>query len=184
MKFLVFFLILSIIFCSFFVITVINPVHSALFLILTFIQSSILLIFLGADFLGLSVIIIYVGAISILFLFVLMLINTQFLSYKDNSLNFLPFFIFLVITVSVYLLTAFNFFLVDTKLLSIFFFQDWSELITLNLVVRIALNIYSSQSLSLSLIAFILLLALIVAIFLSNLGNKTKKQDLFNQIYF
>lgn len=184
MKLLILFLVVSVLFCSFFVVTVINPIHSALFLILTFVQSSILLIFLGADFIGLSIIIIYVGAISILFLFVIMLINIQFLNHKDNSLNFLSFFTFLVVTISFYVLTAFNFFIVNLESLSTFFFQDWSELINFSLVAKLALNIYSSQFLSLSLVAFILLLALIVAIFLSNLESQAKKQDLFNQIHF
>lgn len=59
------------------VITSKNPVISVLFLIALFIQSACYLLVLGVGFVGLSYLIIYVGAITVLFLFVIMMINIK-----------------------------------------------------------------------------------------------------------
>ena len=54
-----------------------NPVVSVLYLILLFSNISCYLIFIGLNFIGLSYLLVYVGAVSILFLFILMLINIR-----------------------------------------------------------------------------------------------------------
>ncbi len=66
-----------------------NPIVSVLFLIGLFLSISSYLIILGLSFVGLSYLLVYVGAVSILFLFILMLINirvSELLSYTSNSL--------------------------------------------------------------------------------------------------
>jgi NADH-ubiquinone oxidoreductase chain 6 len=62
---------------------------SVLFLIGLFLSISSYLIILGLSFIGLSYLLVYVGAVSILFLFILMLINirvSELLSYTSNSI--------------------------------------------------------------------------------------------------
>lgn len=59
------------------VITSKNPVISVLFLISVFIQAAAYLILLGVGFIGISYIIVYIGAITVLFLFVIMMINIK-----------------------------------------------------------------------------------------------------------
>jgi len=59
------------------VITSRNPVISVLFLIAVFVNVACYLILLGINFIGLTYIILYVGGIAILFLFVLMMLNTK-----------------------------------------------------------------------------------------------------------
>jgi NADH-quinone oxidoreductase subunit J len=54
-----------------------NPAHVLFFLILIFVSSSISMVLLGHDFIGLLFIIIYVGAISVLFLFVVMMLDLK-----------------------------------------------------------------------------------------------------------
>ena len=54
-----------------------NPIVSVLFLIGLFLSISSYLIILGINFIGLSYLLVYVGAVSILFLFILMLINVR-----------------------------------------------------------------------------------------------------------
>ena len=54
-----------------------NPVISVIFLISVFINAAGYLILLGIGFIGISYIIVYVGAITVLFLFVVMLINIR-----------------------------------------------------------------------------------------------------------
>ena len=77
------------IFCAIFVIINKNPILSVLFLIALFLTISIYLMLLGLNFLGLSYLLVYVGAVSILFLFILMLINirvSELISNTSNSL--------------------------------------------------------------------------------------------------
>ena len=59
------------------VITSKNPVISVLFLISVFINAACYLILLGVGFIGISYIIVYIGAITVLFLFVIMMINIK-----------------------------------------------------------------------------------------------------------
>lgn len=66
-----------------------NPIVSVLFLISLFLVIATNLIVVGMHFIGLSYILVYVGAISILFLFILMLMNiriSELVSYTGNSL--------------------------------------------------------------------------------------------------
>src|SRR6187431_2048865 len=65
------------IFCAISVIVNKNPIISVLFLIGLFASISSYLIILGLNFIGLSYLIVYIGAVSILFLFILMLINNS-----------------------------------------------------------------------------------------------------------
>jgi NADH-ubiquinone oxidoreductase chain 6 len=59
------------------VITSKNPVIAVIFLISTFLNAAGYLILLGVGFIGITYIILYVGAITVLFLFVIMMINIK-----------------------------------------------------------------------------------------------------------
>jgi NADH-ubiquinone oxidoreductase chain 6 len=59
------------------VITSKNPVIAVIFLISVFVNAAGYLILLGVGFIGISYIIVYVGAITVLFLFVIMMINIK-----------------------------------------------------------------------------------------------------------
>jgi NADH-ubiquinone oxidoreductase chain 6 len=59
------------------VITSKNPVISVIFLISLFINAAGYLIVLGLGFVGIAYIIVYIGAITVLFLFVIMMINIK-----------------------------------------------------------------------------------------------------------
>lgn len=67
-----------------------NPVISVLYLIGLFVGISILLILIGFKFIGLSYILVYVGAVSILFLFILMLINIRISELLSETNNDIP----------------------------------------------------------------------------------------------
>ena len=62
-----------------------NTVYSVFFLILVFISISILFIMIGAEFLGMIMLIVYVGAVSVLFLFVVMMLNITEQVIKRSS---------------------------------------------------------------------------------------------------
>ncbi len=67
-----------------------NPIISVLFLIGLFAGVSSYLILLGINFVGLSYLIVYIGAVSILFLFILMLINIRISELQSNTSNSIP----------------------------------------------------------------------------------------------
>jgi len=67
-----------------------NPIVSVLFLIGLFLSISSYLIILGINFIGLSYLLVYVGAVSILFLFILMLINVRISELLSDASNSIP----------------------------------------------------------------------------------------------
>jgi len=67
-----------------------NPIVSVLFLIGLFLTIASYLMMLGINFIGLSYLLVYVGAVSILFLFILMLINVRISELVVNSSNSIP----------------------------------------------------------------------------------------------
>lgn len=67
-----------------------NPIISVLFLISLFLSISSYLIILGMNFIGLSYLLVYVGAVSILFLFILMLINIRISELFSDTSNSIP----------------------------------------------------------------------------------------------
>jgi NADH-ubiquinone oxidoreductase chain 6 len=106
--------------CGIFVIISKNPIVSVLFLIGLFLSISSYLIILGLSFIGLSYLLVYVGAVSILFLFILMLINVRISELLSNTSNSIP--LAIIITISFnypvyqilpYSIAAFNSYTVD-----------------------------------------------------------------------
>tara|TARA_Y100000590_G_scaffold470659_1_gene667518 strand:+ start:11124 stop:11729 length:606 start_codon:yes stop_codon:yes gene_type:complete len=75
---------------AFMVILVRNPVHSVLFLILCFFNSAGIFLILGAEFLAFILVIVYVGAVAVLFLFVIMMLDIDFISINSSFINYLP----------------------------------------------------------------------------------------------
>ncbi len=67
-----------------------NPVHSVLFLILAFFNSAGLFLLLGAEFLAMILVIVYVGAVAVLFMFVIMMLDINFVEMRQGFLNYLP----------------------------------------------------------------------------------------------
>ena len=67
-----------------------NPVHSVLFLILAFVNAAGLFVLLGAEFLAMILIVVYVGAVAVLFLFVVMMLDVDFVELRQGFLDYLP----------------------------------------------------------------------------------------------
>ena len=63
-----------------------NPVHSVMYLILTFFSAAGLFILMGAEFLALLIVMVYVGAVAVLFLFVVMMLDVDFVELKQGCL--------------------------------------------------------------------------------------------------
>jgi NADH-quinone oxidoreductase subunit J len=67
-----------------------NPVHSVLFLILAFFNAAGLFVILGAEFLAMILVVVYVGAVAVLFLFVVMMLDVDFVELRQGVLTYLP----------------------------------------------------------------------------------------------
>src|SRR6266700_3319246 len=67
-----------------------NPVHSVLFLILTFFNAAGLFVLLGAEFLAMILVVVYVGAVAVLFLFVVMMLDIDFVELRSGFVRYLP----------------------------------------------------------------------------------------------
>lgn len=67
-----------------------NPVHAVLFLILCFVNAAGLFLLAGAEFLAMLLVIVYVGAVAVLFLFVVMMLDINFVQMRQGFLTYLP----------------------------------------------------------------------------------------------
>jgi len=74
-----------------------NPVHSVMFLITTFFSAAGLFILMGAEFLALLLVMVYVGAVAVLFLFVVMMLDVDFVEMKQGMLQYMPYGIFVAV---------------------------------------------------------------------------------------
>ena len=67
-----------------------NPVHSVLWLILAFFNAAGLMVLVGAEFIAMLLVIVYVGAVAVLFLFVVMMLDVDFLKLREGYARYLP----------------------------------------------------------------------------------------------
>jgi NADH-quinone oxidoreductase subunit J len=67
-----------------------NPVHSVLFLILAFINAAVLFLLSGAEFLAMLLVIVYVGAVAVLFMFVVMMLDVNFVKLREGFQRYAP----------------------------------------------------------------------------------------------
>lgn len=130
---------LFVILCGIFVIVSKNPIISVLFLVGLFGGVSSYLIILGLSFIGLSYLIVYLGAVSILFLFILMLINIRISELQSNTSNSIP----LAITIAV----LFNYPLFQLLPYDIAILSNYNNYLN-NILYNISLNKYSNNYLN------------------------------------
>jgi NADH-ubiquinone oxidoreductase chain 6 len=100
-----------------------NPIVSVLFLIGLFLSIAGYIMILGLNFIGLSYLLVYVGAVSILFLFILMLINVRISELLSKTRNSIPLAILITISFNYpvyqilpYSIASFNGYIVDSNI--------------------------------------------------------------------
>jgi NADH-quinone oxidoreductase subunit J len=76
---------------GFMVVAARNPVHSVMYLILTFFSAAGLFILMGAEFIALLLVMVYVGAVAVLFLFVVMMLDVDFVEMRQGFVQQLPY---------------------------------------------------------------------------------------------
>ena len=167
-----------------------NPIISVLFLISLFLSVSFYLMLLGLNFLGISYLLVYIGAVSILFLFILMLINvrvSELLSETYNSivLSIIIAFSFNISVSNIFTQNIYNFnkFFENNNYFSLFNMnykfndkdnvvfissESWdTSLIDTSYIVTIGNVLYSTYSIWLILTSIILLLAMVGCIIIT-----------------
>lgn len=111
------------------VIIIKNPIASLICLMTLFAAISLYLINIGLNFIAFSYLIVYIGAVSILFLFILMLINIRTSELQSNNSNSIPLAVFIggllhyvIFEVLPYNIAAMNYIDSNTFSLSQYFF--------------------------------------------------------------
>ena len=152
-----------------------NPIISVLFLIGLFLSISCYLILTGLNFIGLSYLLVYIGAVSILFLFILMLINVRISELLIDSINSIPlailigtFFNYFVNNVLPYMMITFNNLLyhvsTTTRLANVTSLSWDGYLAETSHITSIGNILYGNYSIWLIITSIILLLAMVGAI--------------------
>lgn len=100
-----------------------NPILSVLFLIGLFLSIAGYLIVIGLNFIGLSYLLVYVGAVSILFIFILMLLNVRISELLGNTRNSLPLAIFIIISIyyPIYPILPYSIYPINTNETNLFY---------------------------------------------------------------
>lgn len=162
------------------VITVKNPVHSVLFLIFAFFNAAGLFVLLGAEFIAMLLVIVYVGAVAVLFLFVVMMLNVNFLELRQSFVKYLPLGIFIAVILLVELVLMINYSLAKPVNLA-----DATSPMLQNIGNTHALGmlLYTKYAYPFQLAGIILLVAMIGAIVLTNRSREgVRKQNITNQV--
>jgi NADH-quinone oxidoreductase subunit J len=165
-----------------------HSVFSLLFLVSCFIFSSFLLFLLECEFLALLFIVVYVGAIAILFLFDIMMLESNQINLSRNSIKYFPVGIVFSVGLLIPILNIINNTFEDTSFIfSSFYFNNyvnWYDLIDSTNDVNVYGQIlYSYFVLQFLVAGLILLLVLIGVVYLTNSFEKhTKQQSQFRQL--
>lgn len=173
-----------------------NPIISVLYLIGLFIVIAVYLILIGFSFLGLAYLLVYVGAVSILFLFILMLINVRISELVSETKNSIPLVFITTLSFSLPITDITNnrenlnkfydlFFLYinnkakDNTIFSLSSNKWDGNMVSYNHINSIGNIIYTSHNIWLILVSIILLLAMVGTIVIT-LKNKEKSINMAN----
>ena len=153
------------------VVTVNNPVKSAISLVLSFFCSAVLWLLLNAEFLSIILILVYVGAVMVLFLFVVMMLDINISQAKEGFVKYFSIGIFVFATIA--------------GLLSYFFYNQFDNsseniIISIDLIgtdntKNLGYLLYTEYLLAFEIAAIILLLGIISAITLTLRKSTTNK---------
>jgi len=156
------------------VVTVNNPVKSAINLVFTFFSSAVLWLLLNAEFLSIILILVYVGAVMVLFLFVVMMLDINITQAKEGFVKYMP--------------AGVLIFFIISGLLSIFFYSQFKntdkniitniDLIGTDNTKNLGYLLYTEYIIAFEIAAIILLLGIISAITLTHTKNSDNKYQI------
>ena len=160
-----------------------NPIISVLFLIGLFASISLYLITTGLQFIGFSYLIVYIGAISILFIFILMLINIRVSELLTDTNNSMP----LAVLVVLFFSLSFNNVIpleyikslsVENLVMSITTTVWESTLTSISHINIIGNILYSQFFIIIIILAYVLLLAMVGSILMT---VSSSSEDIINK---
>ena len=156
------------------VVTVNNPVKSAINLVFTFFSSAVLWLLLNAEFLSIILILVYVGAVMVLFLFVVMMLDINITQAKEGFVKYMP--------------AGVLIFFIISGLLSLFFYSQFEntdkniitniDLIGTDNTKNLGYLLYTEYIIAFEIAAIILLLGIISAITLTHTKNSDNKYQI------
>lgn len=154
-----------------------NTVYSILSLILVFFLSSLLLLNFGLDYIPLIFISIYVGALSVLFIFVIMMLNIKIYGDKDKLKFNLIFLSILVFYFIIFFYDLNNF-----SLISLDFSLD-NLYIKVNPIITLGMSLFTIYFIYIILAAIVLFIAMVGSVTLvQEPYKKIKSQRIYQQI--
>ena len=165
-----------------------NSIHSVLFLVLNFVIAAGILLLLEQEFMALIFLIIYVGAISVLFVFVVMMLDIKITGVRKDFIKYFPIgslisilFLFEMVYVifGCFKENPYKTSFYDSSYINWFLTVD-----TLNDIEALGQIIYTHFIIQFLIAGLILLLSVVAAVALTkNIRiNQPKKQSLFKQI--
>ena len=159
-----------------------NPVHSVLFLILTFFNAAGIFVLLGAEFIAMILVIVYVGAVAVLFMFVVMMLDINFVELRQGFLQYLPIGAFIGIILIVELLALVSGWSITSETISNISDPKPDITVTTN-THALGQIIYTKYLYLFQSAGIILLVAMIGAIVLTHRQRTgVKKQDISSQL--
>ena len=156
------------------VVTVNNPVKSAIYLVFAFFTSAVLWLLLNAEFLAIILILVYVGAVMVLFLFVVMMLDINISELKEGFVNYLPigFIVFLITTALLITFFQTQFVDVDKNII------NEIKIISDDNTKNLGYLLYTEYILAFEISAMILLLGIVSAITLTHQKNPANKYQI------
>jgi NADH-quinone oxidoreductase subunit J len=162
------------------VVTSRNPVHSVLFLILAFFNVAGLFVLLGAEFLAMILVVVYVGAVAVLFMFVVMMLDINFVELRQGFLQYLPYGIVIGLVLLIELVIVMSGWQLSSETLNVIASPIPETKTNTHALGAI---IYTDYIYSFQVAGFILLIAMIGAIVLTHRKRPgVRKQKIANQL--
>nr|WP_321525464.1 NADH-quinone oxidoreductase subunit J [uncultured Cohaesibacter sp.] len=159
-----------------------NPVHSVLFLILAFFNAAALFVLLGAEFLAMLLVVVYVGAVAVLFLFIVMMLDVDFVEMRAGFLQYMPIGLVVGVVLLAELLVAFGGWAVSPDLAANLG-EPLPDIAQVSNIEAIGLLLYTKYIFYFLTAALILFVAMVGAIVLT-LHHRTdvKRQNIERQV--
>ena len=157
-------------FAGFRVITAKSPVAAALYLVLAFFSAACLWMLLQAEFLAIALVLVYVGAVMVLFLFVVMMLDTEMASLREGFWRHFPLALVVGVVIALELAAVLipGFYVSEAKPLP-------PEAIKLGNTKMLGIELYTRYIYALEIAAVLLLVAIIAAISLTLRGRKDSR---------
>ena len=173
---------------SIFVISTRSPIHSIIALISVVLNIVILSIFLEAEFLALSFVAVYLGAVTVLFLFIVMMLNIKGIDFRKGIIRALPIGFFFGLILVYFLYNSFNHPSLEGDSIGNIFitdiFFDWQSIMfNIPNVNVIGSVLYSHFSPYLLMVGIVLLIAMIGVMVLTKTSylSMGAKRDFIDQ---